>query len=99
MSGVVELLDPHAEPTAATTTYALGLGDDIETKPVRIALLANNFADSVTFLEHVQRALAVRLPSARFLFVQKPNPSVLVDDALFDEVMATCDAVVGAYGH
>ena len=96
---MVEFLDPHAEPVTEAHTYALGLGDALDTTPVRIGLLANGFADSQTFLVEIGRALGRRLPQAQFVHAAKPNPSVLVADDVFDELRRDCDAVVGAYGH
>ena len=96
---MLEFFDPHAEPGAEAHSYALGLGDALETRPLRIALLANGFADSETFIAEVGRALGRRLPNAEFVHAAKPNPSLLVADEMFDRLRAECDAVVGAYGH
>jgi hypothetical protein len=96
---MIEFLDPHAEPGTASHAYGLGLGAELDSRPVRIGLLANGFADSETFLAALGRALAHRLPAAEFVHAAKPNPSLLVTDELFDELRSGCDAVVGAYGH
>jgi hypothetical protein len=96
---VIEFLDPKAEPAAQARAYALGLGDELHTRPVRVGLLANGFADSVAFLCEVRDALAARLPLATFVSAAKLNPSVLVGDDLHDEIAANCDALVTAYGH
>jgi hypothetical protein len=95
---VIEFLDPKAEPAAEPVAYTLGLGSTLD-GPVRIGLLANGFADSETFLSVVGEALARRLPAATFVSARKPNPSILVSDAVFDDLVARCDAVVSAYGH
>jgi hypothetical protein len=96
---MLEFLDPHAEPGTEAHAYSLGLGDALESRAVRIGLLANGFADSETFLVEVGRALGRRLPHAEFVHAAKPNPSLLVSDDVFDSLRARCDAVVGAYGH
>ena len=96
---MLEFLDPHAEPGAEAHTYGLGVGDKLDQGSVRIALLANGFADSETFLGVLAGALGRRLPNAEFTHAAKPNPSLLVDDELFDKLRSTCDSVVGAYGH
>jgi hypothetical protein len=96
---MLEFLDPHAEPGAEAHTYALGVGDALDTGPVRIGLLANGFADSETFVAEVGRAIGRRLPHAEFTHAAKPNPSLLVSDELFEKLRTGCDAVVGAYGH
>lgn len=96
---MIEFLDPKAEPAATERPYALGLGAAFHERPVSVGLLANGFADSVTFLRHVQDALAARLPLATFVSAAKPNPSVLVSDDVFEDVAARCDALVTAYGH
>ena len=95
---MIEFLDPKAEPSARPEAYTLGLGARLD-GTVRIGLLANGFADSVTFLAVVGEVLGERLPRASFVAAAKPNPSVLVTDAVFDDLVERCDAVVSAYGH
>src|SRR5690606_31118615 len=75
-----EFLDPKAAPSVAERGYSLGLGSDLDTRPVRIALLANGFADSAAFIAEVGRAMGRRLPDAEFVHASKPNPSLLVSD-------------------
>jgi hypothetical protein len=96
---VIEFLDPKAEPAAVPHDYVLGLGPDPEARPLCIGLLANGFADSEEFLAAVGTALGVRMPRTTFVAARKPNPSVLVSDEVFDDLVARCDAVVTAYGH
>jgi len=64
-----------------------------------IGLLANNFPDSVEFLDAIERALAVALPTARFQRYLKPNASVPAKNALIERIATECDALVTAYGH
>ena len=96
---MIEFLDPHSPPELVAQRYALGLGDLIESGAPRIGLLANGFADSEVFLDAVQRALAVRVPRATFVRERKPSPTVVVGDAMFGRLAASCDAIVSAYGH
>ncbi|MCB1746904.1 MAG: hypothetical protein H6977_09435 [Gammaproteobacteria bacterium] len=66
---------------------------------VSIGLLANNFPDSVAFLDAVETALGERLPRARFRRYAKPGASAPASDALVAEMAGQCDALVTAYGH
>jgi hypothetical protein len=93
----VTFVDPRAEPGAPVEVYALGL--DLDAGPVTIGLLANGFPDSVAFLTHVEAALADALPHATFRSWNKGNASAVVSAAMLDELVASCDAVVAAYGH
>ena len=76
-----------------------GPGVDLEARPSTIGLVANGFPDSEAFLDQVEKALAVALPDASFRRWNKGNASIMISDAMLDEVVADCDAVVGAYGH
>ena len=93
----VEFLDPRAEPGAPVEPYALSV--DPGSRPVTIGLVANGFPDSEPFLDQVEKALAVALPDADFRRWNKRNASSMISDAMLSEVVADCDAVVGAYGH
>lgn len=92
----IEYLDPRAVRRAPPEPYALRVRFD---GPVTLGLLANGFPDSVAFLDAVQRALASRLPAARFRRYDKGNPSVPATSALLERIVAECDAVASAYGH
>ena len=75
----------------------LGLADT--DGPLTVGLLANGFPDSVAFLDHVEKSLAATLPSASFRRFDKGNASAVISDAMLDDVVAECQAVVAAYGH
>jgi len=64
-----------------------------------IGLLANNFPDSVEFLDAIERALAMALPQAQFQRYLKPNASVPARNDLVEGIATECDALVTAYGH
>ena len=64
-----------------------------------IGLVANGFPDSENFLDQIEKAMAVAAPDASFRRWNKHNASSQISDAMLDEVVADCDAVVGAYGH
>ncbi len=64
-----------------------------------IGLLANNFPDSEVFLDAVERALAMALPSARFARYLKPSASVPANAQMVERIATECDALVTAYGH
>jgi hypothetical protein len=94
---MVEFVDPRAEPGAPVESYTLSV--DVEARSSTIGLVANGFPDSEAFLDQVEKALAVALPEASFRRWNKGNASAMISDAMLDEVVADCDAVVGAYGH
>jgi len=93
----IQFIDPRAEPGQPIEPYELTL--DADARPVSIGLLANGFPDSVNFLECVETSLAALLPDATFVHYNKRNVAIVVPDAISDEVVADCDAVIAAYGH
>ena len=94
---MIEFVDPRAEPGMPVEAYTLAL-DSVE-GPIEVGLLANGFPDSVAFLDHVEKALAERLPGATFLRYDKGNASSVISDSMLDQVVDECTAVVAAYGH
>ena len=94
---MVEFVDPRAEPGAPVEPYELSV--DLSARPATIGLVANGFPDSESFLDQVEKALAVALPDASFRRWNKGNASAMISDSMLDEVADDCDAVVGAYGH
>lgn len=92
----VEFLDPRGAPRVAFEAYTCRA--PLEGEAV-IGLLANNFPDSVPFLDAIERAIATVLPAARFARYVKKNASVPADERLVADIAARCDALVTAYGH
>lgn len=92
----VQYHDPKAMPLTAAEPYNLkcSLGGEI-----RVALLANGFPDSDAFLEHLQQALADKLPTAAFSHFNKRNASTRVSESMLDEIASGHDVMVAAYGH
>jgi len=95
-AGIIEMVDPRAEPSMPTVPYELSI--DVEAGPATIALVANGFPDSEAFLDQVEKALAVAVPTASFRRFNKGNASSVISDEMLAEV-SECDASVGAYGH
>lgn len=94
---MIEFVDPRAEPGMPVEAYGLALESVDE--PLAVGLLANGFPDSVAFLDHVEKALAERLPAASFHRYDKGNASSVITDEMLDQVVDQCGAVVAAYGH
>jgi hypothetical protein len=92
----MEFLDPRGEPVAPIEPYrgraALAGGETV-------ALFANGFPDSVSFLEHVGAALRRALPGVTTKLWNKGNASALASDEHLGEIQSQCTAVVAAYGH
>ena len=92
----MEFLDPRGVPSRPIEPYDLTAdlqpGDSV-------ALFANGFPDSVTFLEHLDKALSHELPGVQFRHFDKGNASALASEAHLTTIAAECSAVVAAYGH
>jgi hypothetical protein len=91
----IQYHDPRAAPMTPAEPYTLRA--DLSA-PV-VALLANGFPDSEAFLEAVERALASRLPEAKFRRFNKRNASIPAGPAMLDEIADQCTVAVAAYGH
>lgn len=94
---MITFLDPRAEPGAPVEPYELSI--DATSAPSVIGLVANGFPDSEVFLDQVEKALAVEVPTASFRRWNKHNASAVIGDEMLAEVVEACDAVVAAYGH
>ena len=88
--------DPRGEAKTAPEPYTLSTPLD---QPITIGLVANGFPDSVRFLDHVEKALAERLPSASFSRYDKGDASSVVGKGMLDDISSECGAVIAAYGH
>jgi hypothetical protein len=93
---MIEFLDPRGAPGTPIEPYQLRIDLD---RPVAIGLLANGFPDSVRFLDQVERALGAAHPGATFHRFDKGDASSIVSDAMLDDLVDRCQAVVAAYGH
>ena len=92
--------DPYAEPGAPIDPYVPRLKPG--GSPVRIALFANLFTDSVAFLEDLSAPLGQILPGAEFHPYDKQfvrNMSVPASAELVQRIASECDAALLAYGH
>ena len=94
---MIEFVDPRADVGAEAEPYELTV--DPTAGPLEIGLVANGFPDSEAFLDLVQKSLAVELPVASFRRYNKGNASSVISDAMLDDVVGSCQAVVAAYGH
>lgn len=88
--------DPRGEAKTAPEPYSLSTRLD---EPITIGLVANGFPDSVRFLDHVEKALAERVPSASFCRYDKGDASAVVSEEMLADIAAECGAVIAAYGH
>lgn len=94
---MIEFLDPRGEPGLPVEPYELSI--DAGAGPITIGLLANGFPDSVRFLDAVEHALGAANPDARFERFDKGDASSIVSEAMLDDLVERCQAVVAAYGH
>ena len=92
----IEFHDPRGATRVAPEPYTLT--HDLGSSPT-IGLLANNFPDSVAFLDAVEAALASNLPDAAFVRYEKPGASAPANEALVEKIATECDVMVTAYGH
>jgi hypothetical protein len=92
----LEFHDPRGASRVAPEPYTRATA--LDGAPT-IGLLANNFPDSVPFLDAIERVLAAALPAARFARYLKKSASVPADERMVGEIALHCDALITAYGH
>jgi hypothetical protein len=97
----IRFLDPRAQPSAPVSPYEAKLRwTATGSESLNIALLANGFPDSDTFLETVEIALRNSLPKdVVFSFTNKGNASAPASVEMVAAIAANTHAVVTAYGH
>lgn len=98
---MIKFVDPRGE--ASVEEYAYSLSYDFRSDPgesiITVALIANGFPDSELFIKKVGLALRERLPNLKTLFWNKNNAGVAASEGMLDDIFATCDAAITAYGH
>ena len=92
----MDFLDPRADPLATPEPYELSQQLEPGTT---IALLANGFPDSVSFLEHIETALSEAFEGLSFKHYDKGDASIVVSGEMLANIEAECQAVIAAYGH
>ena len=93
----IRFVDPRGIPARPADPYQLTA--DLSAPGVTIGLLANNFPDSVTFLDELEKVMNETMPSVRTLRYAKPNASDTATAELLADIVRDCRAVVTAYGH
>ncbi len=94
---MIEFHDPRAPTEVAVTPYLLGI--DLESgKDFTVGFLANGFPDSDVFLQEVATALTKRT-GVKAKHWNKGNASIPASPKILDEIKASCQAVIAAYGH
>ncbi len=92
--------DPRGEVATPADPYTLAhdLTADAGTGTA-LALLANGFPDSENFLAELGHALKVRLPGLTIRAWNKGNASIPAPADMLDEIKASCQVAIAAYGH
>ena len=90
-------VDPRGVRAPPLQRYDLSA--DFSVPKFTIGLLANNFPDSVTFLDELEMVFNERYPAVHTKRYAKPNASDVATDQLIEGITRECRAVVTAYGH
>jgi len=92
--------DPRGE--VATQAEPYQLAHDLRTDEgaqTTVALLANGFPDSENFLSAIGAVLRERYPRLSIKTWNKGNASIAAPQAMLDEIQASCQVAIAAYGH
>ena len=97
---MIKFHDPRGEVGIEVEDY--GLSYDVAANDgagVTVGLLANGFPDSVNFLDAVGAALRKKLPNITVKSWNKGNASIPAPQDMLDEIKASCQVAIAAYGH
>ena len=95
---MIEYHDPEAQVATVAESYRLSC-KITGSNDTRVALLANGFPDSTTFLEELAVVLTERYPGLSVQQFNKGNASAGIDDSMLADITRDSQAVVTAYGH
>lgn len=94
---MIQFHDPRAATEVARLPYTLGI--DLESRTeVTVGFLANGFPDSDVFLQAVAHALSART-GVKAKHWNKGNASIPASPEMLEDIRASCQAVIAAYGH
>ena len=93
----IHYLQPAAQALLPPEPYRLSLNMKIET--VTLGLVANGFAGSERFLDHLAGALVEFIPTINIQRYLKPDPTSKAPEAMRQAIESACDGVIAAYGH
>lgn len=92
--------DPRGEAATPEEPYALAHDLSVdEGRGTTVALLANGFPDSENFLAALGDALVGRLPGISLRAWNKGNASIPAPAEMLEQIKASCQVAVAAYGH
>ena len=92
--------DPRGEVGTEVEPYTLSHDLTAEQGAgTTVALLANGFPDSENFLDAIAAALVERLPQLTVKSWNKGNASIPAPQDMLDEIQASCQVAIAAYGH
>ncbi len=92
----IQYVDPRGVPAKPADPYELGVSLGPDTV---VGLLANNFHDSIAFLDEVEAALHAQYPSIATKRYKKRNASDIASDDLLAKIRSECHGLITAYGH
>ena len=97
---MIQFHNPEAETAVEDELYTLSHDiSENEGENITVALLANGFPDSENFVKKVGEALVRKLPKLSTKFWNKGNAGVPASKELLEEIKATCQVAIAAYGH
>ena len=91
--------DPRAQSATEVEAYELSFPLQEGGEGVTIGLLANGFPDSQNFLEQVGQAFTQRFSKVSTKLWNKGNASITAPQSMLDEIKASCQVAIAAYGH
>ena len=95
---MIKFHDPRARIGVEIESYRLSY--DVRTGDgATVALLANGFPDSENFLVQIGKVMQALVPGLKVKHWNKGNASIPANDEILDDIEATCQVAVAAYGH
>ncbi len=92
----IRFVDPRGIQAKPADPYDLTVAVSSETV---IGLLANNFHDSVSFLDELEGALKAQYPQIATRRYAKRDASDIASAELLETIRSECHGLITAYGH
>ncbi len=97
---MIEFHDPRGDVGIEAESYDLSCDITVnQGQGMTVGLLANGFPDSDNFLTAIGDGLQRRLPNITIRNWNKGNASIPAPQHMLDEIKASCQVAIAAYGH
>ncbi len=96
---MIKFHDPRGDVATEVEDYTLNFAFNADGEGVTFGLLANGFPDSEAFLHKLADVIKQKFSKATVKVWNKGNASIPAPQDMLDEIQASCQIAIAAYGH